>query len=121
MTQPEPDPKKIFTDPQHYSRHWPWPELSSNGELLGGPQLHPAVGELLPGGGRRMAKGWGGEGRWVVAAAAAVVEGVVATTAVAVVERAAVAVAPAHDIPNQGAVRRVASTEELRNRIYNLP
>jgi hypothetical protein len=69
-----------------------------------------------------MAKGGGGEGRGVVAAAAAVVEGVVAAAATAVViERAAVTPAPAKDIADQGAVRRVASTEELRNRIYNLP
>jgi hypothetical protein len=91
------------------------PELSSNGELLGGSQLHPAVGELLPGGGRRMAKGGGGEWRGVVAAAttAAVVAGVAAATAVTVVEGAAVS--PAQDITDKGAVRRVASTEELRN------
>jgi hypothetical protein len=63
-----------------------------------------------------MAKGRGGEGRGVVAAAiaAAVVEGVVAA-AVAVVEGTAVTPAPAKDIADQGAVRRVASTEELRN------
>ena len=64
-----------------------------------------------------MAKGRGGERRGFVgaAAAAAVVEGVVAAAAVAVVEGAAVSPAPAQDIPDQGAVRRVASTEELRN------
>ncbi len=115
MAQPEPDPKEIFIDPQHCSRHCPWPELSSNGELLGGPQLHPAVGELLPGGGRGMAKGGGGEWRGVVAtAAAAVVEGVVAAAApvAAVVEGAAVTPVPAKDIADQGTVRRVASTEE---------